>query len=172
MLKKLESLELHFEWFGLPSKFGDHYTDYTNKDRKNESFLVQTALLDDKAWVAGPQPKLFKQTNNQTLQTNQALSFSSTFLNKFQAEPDMPSFTEWTPNIRRGFLRLSLAGIDFGHKEYPSDLAKAIIALNKGTGTTLPNEPYSPEIKSVKLDYTATDSFSLDQDSESDFFSY
>lgn len=170
--KKLESLKLHFEWFGLPSNFGDHYTDYTNKDRKNESFLVQTALLDDKAWLPGPQLNLFNQENNQTLQTNQALSFESTFLEKLQAEPDMPSFTEWGPSIRRGFLRLSLAGIDFGHKEYPSDLAKAIIALNKDTtgNTPLPKEPYSPEIKSIKLDYVATDSFSLDRDSESDFF--
>lgn len=168
--KKLDSLNLHFEWFGLPGNLGEHYANYTNKDRDNESFLVKTALLDDKTWVTGPQKRLFNQNNNQTLQTNQTLSFESAFLNQLKAEPELNEFSEWSPKLRRGVIRLNLAGKDFGHQEYPADLAKAIIALNKAPKTPLPKEPYSPEIKSVKLDYTAVETYSEGRNSDFAFF--
>ena len=61
------------------------------------------------------------------------------------------------PKQKEGFIRLSLQK-DFGHKTYPMTLAVAMTRNannNSNDDVTLPNEPYTPTIESLSLDYKA-----------------
>ena len=62
-----------------------------------------------------------------------------------------------------GFIRLQLNKPDFGHKDYPIRYAKKAIAVANGSAneSELPNEPYTPSIRSLSLNYEATTNISL-----------
>jgi hypothetical protein len=57
---------------------------------------------------------------------------------------------------RNGFLKLQLMKA-FGHAEYPTSYTLAIAARVKTQGdtTVIPNEPYTPVLESLSLDYVA-----------------
>lgn len=70
--------------------------------------------------------------------------------------------TEYTNSTKRGFVKLELNSPGFLHDIYPKIQTKQAIALGKhnllGFGTTeaepqLPNEPYTPVVKLMALDY-------------------
>ena len=72
------------------------------------------------------------------------------------------NITEYTNSTKRGFVKLELNSPGFLHDIYPKIQTKQAIALGKhnllGLGTTvpepqLPNEPYTPAIKLLALDY-------------------
>ena len=64
--------------------------------------------------------------------------------------------------------------VAFGHAAYPNLYAEQAIGLANGTdGAALPNAPYTPTIKSLSLDYTAThtiDFSNYDSDSAAKIF--
>jgi hypothetical protein len=161
--KALSSIKIHTEWHGLPQGnkgFEDHYNGYDGS-LNNGSFKVDAYLLDDKSWESIKKNiPLF--SNSGTLSPLQTYKLEPSDLGKIDAEPELNDFASWTPSAKRGFLKLSLSGKSFGHSEFPKIFSAAVINLSKTpppTGTTIPNEPYSPEIKSVKIDYSASDSF-------------
>lgn len=158
--KSLTSLDLHLEWHGLPAAstgFSDYYTGYLPA-KSNASFQAKAYFLDDRAWgISKKTITLFAESGIPA--ALQKYPLTSSDLGAIAPEPELEDFITWSPASKRGFLKLSLAGADFGHKEYPNLFASKVIAKLTASGTVLPNEPYTPEVKSVKLDYTATDSF-------------
>lgn len=170
--KGLESLKIHLEWHGLPTvDFSSHYSGYTPA-RSNATFQAKAYFLDDRTWGDAKKTlSLFNASGAPT--TLQSYTLESGELDTIQPEPELGDFISWTPASKRGFLKLSLAGTDFGHTGFPKLFAdKAIL---KATATdpnsvTLPNEPYLPEVKSVKLDYKASDSFVPGQSKWNSFF--
>jgi hypothetical protein len=66
--------------------------------------------------------------------------------------------TKLTAAQRDGFIKLSLLQ-DFGHQAYPTVYTLAIAKNtddNTGNDVSIPNEPYTPSIESISLDYNAT----------------
>jgi len=57
--------------------------------------------------------------------------------------------------VKEGFIRLALSK-QFGHKKYPSLYAVAISKKVETASTKLPNEPYTPTLEYLHLDYIAT----------------
>jgi hypothetical protein len=169
--KSLESLNLKLEWHGLPpdtTGFEKYYEEYSG-DRKNSSFQVNAYFLDDRSWSNSKKTiNLFTGTG--TPSTIQTYSLSSGDLGSIEPEPELEEFISWSPSSKRGFLKLSLTGADFGHKEYPNLFASAVIKKLDDDKVDLPNEPYTPEVKSVKLGYTATDSFQVGESNWNSFF--
>lgn len=80
-------------------------------------------------------------------------------LRSFRRDPYLPDFSDYNINVRRGFLRLSLAPQDFLHDEYPRSLLK--LAMDKTqTGvdvSKIVKEPYTPRLKSTSLAYLSTE---------------
>lgn len=169
--KALSSLNIHVEWHGLPSGasgFGTHYSEY-DPTRVNSSFKANAYFLDDKSWEDLKDTiTLFSGTAAPA--GVQSYPLSASHLGNIEPEPELEEFTTWSPSSKRGFLKLSLAGADFGHKEYPNLFASKAILKVDAPATPLPNEPYTPEIKSVKLDYTASESFLPGQSKWNSFF--
>jgi hypothetical protein len=169
--KSLKSLTLQLEWHGLPSGttgFEKYYEEYSG-DRKNSSFQVKAYFLDDRSWSNSKKTiNLFTGTGIPS--TIQTYFLSSDDLESIEPEPELEEFISWSPSSKRGFLKLSLTGADFGHKEYPNLFSSAVIKKLDDDKVDLPNEPYTPEVKSVKLDYTATDSFQVGESNWNSFF--
>lgn len=169
--KSLENLNLHLEWHGLPtdtSGFDKYYEEYSG-NRTNSSFQVKAYFLDDRSWGNSKKTiNLFTGTGAPSVV--QSYQLTSANLGDIEPEPELEEFISWSPSSKRGFLKLSLSGADFGHKEYPNLFASKVIKKLDDDGVTLPNEPYTPEVKSVKLDYTASDSFKVGESDWNSFF--
>ena len=54
---------------------------------------------------------------------------------------------------QRGFLKLELTGTDFGHKDFQPSFTQAVI--KNEDPLNLPQEPYTPLIKSLSVNYTS-----------------
>src|SRR5690606_34614480 len=96
----------------------------------------------------------------------------------FIRNPAMDTFEEYDSRLSTGFIKLVLTGPTkanlnylpsyapfeaFGHKSFTKVYTRQAIALGQftppGNPPELPNEPYTPTLKTVSLDYTAGDSF-------------
>jgi hypothetical protein len=69
-------------------------------------------------------------------------------------QPDFQTDAQFNIKTKTGFARLTLP-FGMGHKTYRSALSDYILAVAQGFTATKPTEPYTPEIKSITVDYTA-----------------
>lgn len=179
--KSLNQLTLHIKWSGLPdlsTGFTGHYANYypNSPARTNSSFRAETYLLDKKSWKsitpvydtlfsAGPGSKLKEDHEINFLNDEPADEAPTSVLASVERDEEMLPFDEFNQNSRKGFLRLSLKGTDFGHKEYPTAYTKRVlVALNPPateppTDYTdqLPKEPYTPDIEELSLNYVSAE---------------
>lgn len=172
--KQLLSLKLHADWHGLPSDekgFTDYYDGYSGS-RSNENFTVNVDFLNDKIWkTTNNVLRLFEQNNK--LANSQSYALDLKTLGNIPKEPELEPFGTYSPDRTRGFVRLTLNGSDFGHSTYPMVFATQILKKSKDEkpeDVPLPNEPYSPELKSIRLDYTAEETFQVKEDPWNSFY--
>ena len=81
----------------------------------------------------------------------------------------LSDLTKYSPEVKNGFMKLELIGQDFGHKEYPPVYSRQAVIVSKtlqdnpaATYPTLPNEPYTPELEYLKLDYGCSETIGFD----------
>lgn len=170
--KRLTSLGINITWKGLPAGtggFGTYYNGYIPaKSRNNGDFRAAISMLDGRAWkplVAGTdtQARLFDTAGpGQTLSSFRGITVANSALNNIPADPQLPEIEEWENSTEKGFVRLTLSNVDFGHSDYQISFTTAAINAAKNEGSfTLPNEPYTPLISELSLSYTASVSISL-----------
>jgi len=179
--KTIKSLTVHFEWKDSPKDFKEYYKGYDNPRIDNEQFQTNVYLLEERSWKT-------TLLNNQALfvyDTDLSINyivdeahFSARLLAagvSFERLPELKldSFTPWT---QQGFIKFVLTGplassIDslpayapfeaFGHRQFSQIYTHKAIDLATGTDVNaiLPNQAYTPLLKSVTLDYTAKEQF-------------
>lgn len=184
--KSIKSLSLKLEWQDPPENFTDHYREYGADEIEsfgNNIFTADLYLLAAKNWktrlLFGQ--SLFNSQGTSFLRDFQVPSIvmADELMNSgFNRNPDMSTFNQYGNRLSTGFIKLVLTGPTkedmvyrpnhapfeaFGHKTYSKVYTAQAIALGQfnssGDPPTLPNEPYTPTLKSVSLDYTAGDSF-------------
>lgn len=65
----------------------------------------------------------------------------------------------------KGFVKLELTGADFGHKDYPLSVTQQVVqAVIDETVPAIVNEPYTPTVKEIALNYTSSVSISFPND--------
>jgi hypothetical protein len=84
---------------------------------------------------------------------------------------------QYTENTRNGYIKLVLSSPPnaFGHKEYPEIISRTVTENLKRKGSlVMPNEPYTPQIKKISIDYSLTHSIRMDHkaDRENDLLFY
>ncbi|UXX77737.1 baseplate J/gp47 family protein [Reichenbachiella carrageenanivorans] len=187
--KTLDDIKLNVEWFDLPlhkEGFKEHYKGY-GKDLNNSSFEVKLSILDGGYWKpqdkgAQQKLKLFRTVNGGTEHEpmpNGELSELSVFSNidakKVNQSPDYGEITntdQLSSLSTRGYLKLELSSPihGFGHGVYPAVLSETIMEnAKRGLFKTksaskqkeAPNQPYTPQIKTISLDYTSSAAISL-----------
>lgn len=184
--KSIKSITLKLDWQDPPEDFTDYYGVYGADGIEgfgNNIFTADMYLLAAKNWKTR---LLFAQSLFNPLGT--ALPKDFQVLTSVMSErlknsgyfrnPPMDDFTEYTSRLSTGFIKLELTGPTrgnmtylpnyapfeaFGHKSFSKVYTRQAIALGQftppGNPPELPNEPYTPTLKSVSLDYTAGDSF-------------
>ncbi|MES1254887.1 MAG: hypothetical protein ABUS56_04725 [Acidobacteriota bacterium] len=181
--KRLTSLDLHLEWKGVPADLIDHYLAYFDHLSGvlilefHTYFQVDVALLYDRSFRPLAVGELFAQvsTNPKTI-TVTAGNFDTAFAgSQYLEQPALEQPDAFTPGSKYGFLRLVLVSPTrivlapyattvpfeaFGHSAFPRRYATQAIALSQSPPPNpkplLPNEPYTPVLNTLSLDYTAT----------------
>lgn len=80
---------------------------------------------------------------------------------------DLEPFTSFVAASKQGFIRLTLGDQDFGHEEFVGLYTRKTVELSKAAkgaetdAVVLPNNPYTPEIKGISMDYRSSVSIEL-----------
>ena len=186
--KELSSLKIRFQWNDLPSgTFGNYYTNYgeiadsdtapvPSSTRKNTSFKVDIKSLDNKSWkdLLTTNTNLFTDASGNEISDGSNLPSAGTYsqltsidTNKLKIilrDEDLEEFDEFDVNTQKGFVRLTLQGVDFGHAVFPNAYARQAIELAKESPAAwaqLPNPPYTPSLQELSLEYESAVTYSF-----------
>jgi hypothetical protein len=183
--KRLTSLKVHLEWKSSPENLLDHYRGYLDNENNltpasfQNLFTADVDLLYARAFrrILFTQPLFAPEpTDPRTISANPS-AFSSAFAQTpYLEEPDLEQPDSFTAGSIYGFVRLVLNSPTrtdlalnavtvpfeaFGHHAFSRRYTNQAIALSQWAGPPtakpiLPNEPYTPVLKSLSVDYTAT----------------
>jgi hypothetical protein len=160
-----------------------------NTNRVNSKFKAEVSILNGKEWTTllpfsadgarlfNTVPSFFELADEATaseafslrafgttpLSNQRKISAAGGALSSIERDRVMAltPLTKLDNNTFRGFLRLELAVVDFGHQDFQNSFAIQAIKAAKATGATgdkvddypLPNEPYTPVISEISLNY-------------------
>lgn len=193
--KKPESIDLNIAWHKLPENiegfqgYYKYYVDsYDGAERANSKFKINISYLNNKEWISvNKQATLFTDENGNEITDGAQLpvdktvkinALSSELALNIEREEELEEFKIFDESTQRGFMKLELNGIDFGHSTYQLSYTKAVLIgveeSKKADGTKdytdkLPNEPYTPTIKELSLDYSSSENFNLNNLSEESY---
>lgn len=184
--KQLDDLKIHLEWFDLPHEehgFKDYYKDYKMKVN-NASYEVSVSILNEGRWIPEDeeekqQLKLFRTKDNPKRpepsvkdKLSQKTSFENIDMNLIYQAPNYSEIKlkpDYNSMSKRGFLKIELVSPlhAFGHEVYPA-LVSDITLENSKTGflkgktkKDLPRPAFTPQVRSISLDYESTTRISM-----------
>jgi hypothetical protein len=176
--KNLTELQLNIKWEELPAiegGFKRYYEAYPTQVH-NEDFKVSIAYLNHHHWNPSYAParqtvplfQVVKANNkgNEKLDIFRTIDHIDVARLGITKSNDPLDVVIYAPNTIAGFLKLQLCGPEqaFGHAVYPSLMSNVLVEniKKKQAGpAVLCNEPYTPRIKSITVDYEAVDSIVL-----------
>ncbi|MDJ0713960.1 MAG: hypothetical protein QNJ54_07045 [Prochloraceae cyanobacterium] len=169
--KKLDSLVIKMEWMGLPQDFGEHYKAYSDaeviKAIANNSFKASLRLLNNRSWVDIESPKsIFIQKDN-TLSNAIQLNYQNFNISGYSLDTSTVETDTDDPVEQNRYFKLELESPDFAHDLYPVVLNKVALSTDDAIKSLTVYPPYTPEVKAISLDYTASVEIDL-QASQSD----
>jgi hypothetical protein len=179
-IKKLVELNIQIDWFDLPDQLGgfDAYYENYPYDLGNDQFIVSFSALNNYHFQPKAEERqvfhLFSWNELGTLSKQSALA--NVNLNKLDLSPDysIRELDAFTTNSQSGFFRIELVapGEAFGHRVYPQLFADVTVKnVNRARPRLfrkpapphpLPSEPYTPKVKSLSIDYSASTSLQFE----------
>lgn len=180
--KTLESIAVTLNWKDPPADFRDYYAGYDNTQINYGHFTCNMYLLAAGALkiITANIQTLFDgiSTSNPKTIAREGTLFESEILQAgYGRDPYLSNVSEYSPGTRQGFISIQLNGPTqndvgnlpsyapfeaFGHKVFPHIYAvKAVKKSAHPDDNTilLPNQPYTPTLKSVTLAYKAKETF-------------
>ncbi|QJW89138.1 hypothetical protein HNV11_06900 [Spirosoma taeanense] len=170
--KRLTSLQLHIDWHKLPPDLSQYYEGYFppfSNQVTVSSFEGVLYFLSEGQWQFLAKNRLFTGPDNQE---GTFVANSDPFRNFGQHRTTLDEpLSRFDTRVRNGFIRLELTaprydeyGFEaFGHTIFPIVYAQKAVAMSRALPTdppvVLPNPPYTPQIKSLTLDYDAGETF-------------
>lgn len=168
--KPLRSLRLRLRWGQLPTGeggFAEHYRGYPGQWTA-AGFQVQPEILRDGQWRVGAGGGLSLFHGEHRVADRVSLVLPEADLAVYhRPQSRMPDPFTYGMNTRNGFFRLELSapGTAFGHAVYPRLLTDTLTRnarLKRARlASPLPQEPYTPTIEQISLDYSASELISL-----------
>jgi len=182
--KHLLGLDIEIEWGDLPESedgFSDYYKAY-DKDITNESFKFTLSALSDFSFS----PKKVEEREEFNLFTTELmahppltertkLTLDQASLKKLQLYPlhGLTELEEFSNTSRSGYLKLEISQpkIGFGHSLFPRLFAQKMaenarprpfsLVAENAEPLALPNEPYTPVINRLSVNYNAQTTINL-----------
>ena len=169
-LKPLKELIINLEWNNLPldeNGFKEYYKAYEGIE-DNSSFKVALSSLKDKNWLPSENKQVLDLFTG--IPTDDSLENNAVSPIRRLNEIDLQSLglnsearisgplTEYDITSTDGFIRLELCYPEagFGHDQYTDLIQKmAFKAVKEKKEPELVNEPYTPSLKSISLEYKA-----------------
>jgi hypothetical protein len=174
--KPLRALRLNVRWGQLPGEEGGFATRYHGYpgEWSAAGFQVRPEVLLDGQWRGGSGGSLGLFQGERHLRDTISLVLPQTDLALYH-RPQPPGQTPFVygTTTRNGFFRLELCAPNaaFGHAVYPRLLSEALTInarLKRAKlAVPLPQEPYTPTVEQISLDYIASERISLKQIAES-----
>ncbi len=190
--KSLDSVDISIAWDGLPNEithpthtgddrykypdgFKNYYENYLPPEeaqrRTNQNFRVNASLLNKRKWVSlnSNSYALFDAGNSSPLSdTTRVITINTLGLKGVGRDPKMEQVEEFGTQVQKGFLRLALDDVDFGHGIYQNSYTQQAIwkvqppsATPAGVILGLPNAPYTPQIKEISVNYKSSETVNL-----------
>jgi len=170
--KRLTTFNIHGNWRGLPNvrNFYDWYKQYPEPPQTRDFKVAISALLGGTWYPYSSQEpflqKLFQEDASK-ISDKLYLSCSETLGgNSSNQNYDAENF-EYTPSARDGFFKIKLVSPEKGfmHQDYSrvlcGSLMQQAIKKNFGNELNMPNQPYTPELENLSIDYTAAAEINL-----------
>ena len=175
--KNLTDLKINIKWDNIPTiegGFKSHYDAYPTKVN-NDDFKVNIAYLNHQHWYPVYAQNrqivpLFQVIKNNKgseqldyLRTISDIDVAALRITKANHPLDVAVYG---PKTVAGFLKLQLCAPEqaFGHAIYPNLMSNILVKnaqKKKEEAITVLNEPYTPRIKSITVDYEAEESMVL-----------
>jgi hypothetical protein len=168
------------EWKDLPEDFNQYYQGYDTSFITYDKFIADAYLLAGRSWdtIIFDNLSLFNSisTNNVKVMTIDETNFNTRIAGSaFKRNPGLTTLDRFDISTTQGFIKLVLRSPTksdvgnqpayapfeaFGHKAFPIIYTHKAIDLSKSIGDgLLPNQPYTPTLQNITLDYTARESF-------------
>lgn len=184
--KTLTSVGVTLEWQDPPESFIDQYANYGNNKIAHSAFSTAMDILSNRNWNTRlvNNEALFNPAGTalpQQVGVNKTSFTTQTVNTPFKRDPALQLSAGFDNMINQGFIRLVLTGPTrsglenmpveapfeaFGHKTFPFVYTQQVILLsqynNIGPRPELPKPPYTPVLRSIRLNYTAKDVFKPD----------
>ena len=166
--KPLESLQVTFQWSGLPPRgLADLYAGYPGERWSEADFRVRLALLSDGRWheANGRALSLFGPRGETVHRVDVDGAELLRLHHPTVLAPPPPGASAQAPEFglgsRQGFFRLQLADPPdaFGHALYPRLMAETLTRNSRRKperALPLPLAPYTPVLESMTIDYRSS----------------
>lgn len=167
--KHLTAFDVLLEWDSLPGgRHGmqHHYREYSQSFQP-DLFKIKTTLLSNGRWKPHQESEqgeinLFqvKSSPNHGMDIAHESTLMAQHLSVQTPVTGMDNKTDFAFNLHAnsGFFKFTLSNPPhlFGHKDYPHLLSRALTAnALKKKKKPLPEPPYTPMVRSMKINYTA-----------------
>lgn len=179
--KNISQLTLDIELLDVPAdNLANHYAVYTSvlgSSYANTQFKAEVSELKNNTWATVKDPP--GTTTIQTIslfddsQATDPISETITGLTLARA-PLLDSIERYDNRSQQGFIRLELSAPAhaFGHADFAGLYTRQVLALNSyeqlsaadqanATEPKLPEQPYTPTVKNITLDYVSEVTFNL-----------
>lgn len=176
--KKLSSLDVQFEWMGLPRSWKTYYENYTDENHtapsKSEAFTTRISLSNKRTeLVLDDTASLFdKKKPESAINVDVAAITKDKEYERILQEVFPEDLSNW-----ERCLQLELNAPDFQHEVYPALAAKKSVALATAIANKKNddidaarfqlNPPYTPKTKQLELCYKSSLEIDLEAESSS-----
>lgn len=174
--KNIDSISLELTWEQLPDLpygFYGYYKGYPGKI-DNQAFNVRLFSLDESRWKPLERSSRFLFRTQRDIEIKGRIApeptgrlrnitrlndISLVNTNVVDRPDNIDQLPEYTSKTERGFLKIALTSPEqaFGHKQYPLLLSNTFLKnakikkLNKMV--SMPEEPYTPVLRRITMDY-------------------
>ncbi len=164
----LQNLNLKIDWLDLPSGptgFKGFYKSY-NIDIDNDSFEIDVSVVAGNQYQPEPKKRqlfklfqsMYKEPNAQPLSEYTKINDIDFTKLPIKSNHKQPG-EDFATSLQDGYLRFALVQpyTCFGHNMFPKVFSRVAMhnAVNKKKTQELPDIPYTPNIKSIEVNYTA-----------------
>lgn len=157
--KKLDSFDVHGKWCGLPNckDFSEWYSQYENPP-KTSDFMVSLSGLYGGTWLPSDENRVISPLFN-AKDDDFKMSFSNIVCSRIsEMIPDDENFM-YSPMMKDGFFKMKLIAPAkaFMHQEMSRAVCNSFLTqvLKKKSADEMPNQPYTPSIEDLYVNYTA-----------------
>lgn len=178
VVKRLDSLTFHIVWMGVPPDLAQHYANYDEAGKSfSGTFTTQISLIDNHTRTLLSASSNLFAAGDPTRTQDIALANIPAILQSARhgyppspLPPPDPQVTAWPR-----YFEWELTPTDFKHQAYPAAAAQRALELTAALikppttppGTVTPanyqvKPPYTPKIKSLRIDYVAQTEVILD----------